>query len=161
MAFDVPLNPTPRVVAQIFDRLRNRPGLDGVVIARHLSNPDTVPESMVFIGATDEAESETVGNLRMRHSLTLRWEIFVNRVGGDEDTAVEVQERCYEILREVDREFRGSTAGATLTGADNVRLARSAKVGNSTLDVGWTPTGSHQAARLQFEIKVEADTQRG
>lgn len=160
MAFEIPLNPTPRVVAQIFERLRNRPGLDGVTIARHLSNPDTAAESLTFLGSTDAPETKAVGNHRVRHSLTLRWEIFVTKAGGDEETAVEVQERCYEILREVDRELRGSTAGATLTGADNVRLAMSAKVGASTLDVAWNPAQSLQAARLQFDIAVEADTVR-
>lgn len=161
MAYDVPVNPTPRVIAEIIGRLRNRPELAGVRITRSNFDESTGNEILMFLGATDTPESRVLSNLRVRHSIEISCELMVARDGNSEEVAVEAQERAYAILREIDREVRGSTAGATLTNErTNTRLALSAKVGPSTLTIGSHISGQKQGARLEFVIEVQADTAR-
>lgn len=158
--YDVQSNPAPAVLRAVCERLRNRAELTSVNISRHDLDLSNHRESILIINGSEAPTTISLGNMRVRHELTLKGVIYVVREGNTEAVADEAMDRAYELEREMQREFRGKDDGHVLLGTNNQRLAIDVTLGNQEWDAGIAVTGASRAFRILFDLMVTADTHR-
>lgn len=154
----LPLNPAPAIRKGIVQRLRERSELEGVVITGHDVRIDDKDEVIMLLTHSDPSEWGMVGNMRRDHKITIKASLIVFITGDGEDTADAAMDRAFELLREVDQSFRGSTAGLVVQSPRGESRARIATVGAHDYDFGHE--NGRRWAQINFDILAEASTTR-
>jgi len=156
MESEVAPNPLRLFKQTLVTRLRERAGLDGVRIL-HAEMPRIADKDHIYVingGAPQVSRSNGTG--RRKHTMTLRVSIVVYRKGLEEKQVLEVEDRAFALLHELENELEGSIAGKTLKDERQRSQVIAAEVGE--VDYDAAKENGHRWFQIWATVKAEADT---
>lgn len=147
----------PEYLTAMRDKLKLRPGLQGVMIySSPMNHEDIEQETIVFIDVDSLEDYAVIGSSQAKtrnDTFIVNGVIWVQVPGAGEDIAVEARNRAAVLLGELETEIRADPSfGLNVAGTQKVISAR---VARKELRQGISPSDHYRVGLIEFDIEVK------